>query len=837
METDSLEKTQSPKLTPMMEQWHDCKKTAKEALLLFRLGDFYEAFYEDAETLARDLDLTLTQRHGIPMSGIPWHTSENYIDRLVAKGHRVAVAEQMEDPKETKGIVKRQVTRFVTPGTVVTSSLLSEKKNNYLACLTQVGAVFSIASLDVTTGEFKVLETEEQKEILNEICRLKPSECLVSKKFKEKYPKLFKEIDLLYHPLLSTIEEWTFDHKMACHSLKEQFKVLHLDGFGLKGMVAAINAAGALMSYVKEELSLPTEHIREIKPYSIADCLSIDRISQQNLELVDPLHGNSRTLTLLGVIDHTLTPMGGRLLEHWIQTPLLSVKEIFQRQDAVEAFLQDFMTHQALRTRFNRVRDLERLMMKISSGYASPRDLIALRFSLEQIPSIKEILRKVGSVLLFECNQALVDLSDIVEHIKIALVDEPPARALDGNLFKEGFHPPLDELRSLARHGKDWIARYQTALRDQTGIKTLKVNFNKIFGYYIEVSKGQASAVPPSFQRKQTLVNSERFTTLELTTYETKVLSAEEKYHCLEMELFHALRNRIAEQGPLIQSVAKALATIDGLQSLAEVARLKHYCRPSVDSSHSLEIMEGRHPVIETILPKESFIPNDTLLDAENQRLMVITGPNMAGKSTYIRQVALIVILAQIGSFVPAKKAHIGIVDKIFTRIGASDDLARGQSTFMVEMSETANILNNATDRSLVILDEIGRGTSTYDGVSIAWAVAEYLLTAEGRQAKTLFATHYWELTSLETSVPGAVNYHAAVQEWNEEIVFLHKIIKGGADKSYGIHVARLAGLPFTVVARAQNILQQLEQGNGRKEKIPGKKDGFKPKEKQLLLF
>ncbi len=831
METELLEK----KLTPMMEQWHQCKEQAKGALLLFRLGDFYEAFEEDAKIVADALELTLTHRQGIPMSGIPWHTSEGYIDRLVSKGFRVAVAEQMEDPRETKGIVKRQITRFVTPGTLIQSALLGEKTNNFLSALTQVGAFFGLASIDVSTGEFKVIECEDEKEMLNELSRLRPAELLVGKKFKQKYTKLFSEIDLLLHPLVTVLDDWAFDHKSANEILTAHFKVLHLEGFGLAGMVAAINAAGGLLSYLKEDLALPTQHIRTLQPYTLHSCLSIDRLSQRNLELTESVHQEGRKGTLLNLIDFTMTPMGGRLLTKWIKAPLLNPVEIKKRQDAIEELLlaQDRLT--SLQRHLSQIRDLERLMMRISSGYASAKDLVSLRFSLEALPAIRDLSNSFSSLLLISLKEKLIDLSSLSLQLKNALVEDPPLRLSDGYIFKEGYHPQLDELRLLTHHGKEWIARYQLKLREETGIKTLKVNYNKVFGYYIEVSKGQAAHMPVSFHRRQTLVNAERFISPELKEYETKVLSAEEKMLALETELFHALRLSLIDHRETILSIAKALGDLDALQSLAESALRYRFKRPEIDESGLLHIVEGRHPVVESALPQGLFIPNDTHLDRKGDQLMIITGPNMAGKSTYIRQVALIVILAQMGSFVPAKQAHIGIVDRIFTRIGATDDLLRGQSTFMVEMNETAQILNNATDRSLVILDEIGRGTSTYDGVAIAWAVAEYLLVTEGKKARTLFATHFCELTQLEKIHTHAFNMHVTVQEHQDDILFLHKMAKGGTDRSYGIHVARLAGVPVAAILRAQQVLQQLES-SGKKEKFNRKDDGT-PKEKQLLLF
>jgi DNA mismatch repair protein MutS len=822
----SSEVEEEIKLTPMMEQWQRCKQEAKGAVLLFRMGDFYEAFYEDARLVADELELTLTKRQGIPMSGVPWHTCDTYIDKLVGKGYRVAIAEQTEDPKKAKGLVSRAIVRIVTPGTLINSSMLGDKSHNFIAALTQVGAIFGLASCDITTASFRVMEVESRQELFNELYRLNPSEIVTSKKFREKQATLLREFEKI--PLF-TLEEWHFEHQTAYRYLSTHFRVPHLDGFGLKGSVAAINAAGALLAYMHEELSLSIQHIQTIKPYSTQETLLLDRTCQLNLELTEPLQERGERSTLLHVIDNTLTPMGGRLIREWLKKPLVNVKEIEKRQDAVEALCGAPQMCLKLQEELKQVRDLERLMMRISAGFASPRDLASLRLSLEKIGPIKAIVRGISCELLFQCSEKLSDLTGLVEELKRALVEEPPVRISEGKIFRESFHPPLDELRTIMQGGREWLARYQTTVKEETGIKNLKVNFNKIFGYYIEVSKGQAHLMPPAFERRQTLVNSERFISPALKEYESKVLTAEEQALNLEQELFHILRQKAAYHEQQVFEMAASLAQIDVLLSLATLAKKYSYCRPVVDVSRTLQIFEGRHPVVEAAKGRASFIPNDTLLDGNGERLMLITGPNMAGKSTYIRQVALIVILAQMGSFVPARCAHIGVVDQIFTRIGASDDLARGQSTFMVEMSETANILNNITPRSLVILDEIGRGTSTYDGVSIAWAVAEYLLATE---AKTLFATHYWELTELEKTTPGSVNYHAAVQEWNDEIVFLHKIAKGGADRSYGIHVARLAGLPLSVIRRAGAILKRFEAPKEQARRA--KKESL---ESQLSLF
>jgi DNA mismatch repair protein MutS len=798
-------------ITPMMSQWYECKKQAQGAVLLFRLGDFYEAFEDDAVLLAKELELVLTKRQETPMAGIPAHTCESYIDKLVSKGYRVAVAEQMEDPQVVKGIIKREIVRMVTPGSVINSVLLSDKANNFIACLSQINSTYGLAILDLTTADFRVMEFQNNQELLDELGRFSPKEIVVSEKCWKHLSKNLEEMSAS-----SFIrEEYHFDHQFACESLSKHFQVHTLDGFGLKGMTAAINAAGALMTYVKDDLNLNFSHIKTIQPHPLSKYMALDRITQRHLELVEPLHEKGKTL--LHILDETATPMGGRLLREWLLHPLLSVEEIKLRQDHIEKFLN---TGTDLKKHLKEVRDLQRLIMRIETGYAGPRDLAGLRFSLEPLPEISRLLQQLGM-------KELPDLSELTKKIAGAIVDAPPLRLSDGGIFKSGYHFELDELKTLKSDSQTWLASYQTKLREQVQIKTLKVGYTQAFGYFIEVSRGQSEKMPLAFQRRQTLVNTERYISPELKEFEHKILTAEDKIAFLENKLFQELRLEIAQFAEVIRLAAKWIAEIDVYLALAEVAREYRYTRPIVDASDLLKIEEGRHSVIEASLEKETFIPNDVSFNAL-ERLLVITGPNMAGKSTYIRQVALIVLLAQMGSFVPAKQAHIGIVDKLFTRIGASDDLSRGQSTFMVEMSETANILNNATSRSLVILDEIGRGTSTYDGIAIAWSVAEYLLTTPNKRAKTLFATHYFELTRLEEEVPGAVNYNVAVHESEKGIVFLRKIVKGGTDKSYGIHVAKLAGLPLAVIKKAEAMLAKLHATAA---------EPVQPKDKQLALF
>jgi len=797
----------------MMSQWYECKKQAPGAVLLFRLGDFYEAFEDDAILLAKELELVLTKRQETPMAGIPAHTCESYIDRLVSKGYRVAVAEQMEDPQDVtravKGIVKREIVRMVTPGSVINSSLLSDKANNFIACLSQINSTYGLAILDLTTADFRVMEFQTSQELLDELGRFSPKEIVVSEKC---WKHLSKNLEELGISSFLVREEYHFDHRFACESLSKHFHVHTLDGFGLKGMTAAINAAGALMTYVRDDLNLNFSHIRSIHPHPLSKYMALDRITQRHLELIEPLHEKGKTL--LHILDETSTPMGGRLLREWLLHPLLSVEEIKLRQDHIEKFLNGGAD---LKKHLKEVRDLQRLIMRIETGYANPRDLAGLRFSLEPLPEISRLLQKLGM-------KELPDLSELTKKIAGAIVDAPPLRLSDGGIFKSGYHFELDELKTLKSDSQTWLASYQTKLREEVQIKTLKVGYTQAFGYFIEVSRGQSEKMPLAFQRRQTLVNTERYISPELKEFEHKILTAEDKIAFLENKLFQELRQEIAQFAESIRQAAQWIAEIDVYLALAEIAREHGYTRPIVDTSDLLKIEDGRHSVIEASLEKETFIPNDVSFN-ELERLLVITGPNMAGKSTYIRQVALIVLLAQMGSFVPAKQAHIGIVDKVFTRIGASDDLSRGQSTFMVEMSETANILNNSTSRSLVILDEIGRGTSTYDGIAIAWSVAEYL---RDKQAKTLFATHYFELTRLEEELPGAVNYNVAVHESEKGIVFLRKIVKGGTDKSYGIHVAKLAGLPPAVIKKAEAMLAKLHATAA---------EPVQPKDKQLALF
>lgn len=794
--------------TPMMAQWHACKEKAVDAILFFRLGDFYEAFYEDAETISRLLDLTLTKRQEIPMAGVPHHMCETYVDRLVSKGLKVAIAEQVEDPNQVKGILKREIVRVVTPGTLIDSPLLQEKEQSYIGSLFQINRSFGLAIIDITTGEFVAFEFDTSDALLDELSRLSPKELLIAKRDGERLAPLIAELAKSFKPTLQFLDEWHFGHKGALDLLTRHFGSLTLDGFGLTGMSAGVCAAGALLGHLRDGLNLPISHIHTIRPGKVDLAMSIDKSAQKNLELVHPLQIGQKEATLLHVIDKTVTPMGGRRIRKWLLHPLLSVDAIQKRQDQVASYMGDLPRLLDLRRHLKEVRDLERITMRIETGLASPRDLGSLLLSLQALPEVQKRLKT-----------PLPPVSHIAQTIDRALVEAPPLRLSDGGFFKMGFNAALDELYLIKQGGKEWVQEYQESLKKETGIRTLKMGYTRAFGYYIEVSKGQVDLVPSYFQRRQTLVNGERFVTEKLKEFEYKILSADERIRALEQELFQKLRAEVAEEAKTMRQLADLLSQIDVFSSLALLALERDYVRPLVDESTLFNVEEGRHPVIEAALDGE-FIPNDTYLDGKGKQLAIITGPNMAGKSTYIRQAALIAILAQIGSFVPAKKAHIGIIDKVFSRIGASDDLSRGQSTFMVEMTETAQILRSATDRSLVILDEIGRGTSTYDGISIAWAVAEYLLTNPGGRGKTLFATHYFEMTELEKLYPHCFNLHVIAQEEKGEIVFLRKIGPGSADKSYGIHVARLAGIPPSALHKAEAKLKELEKsGVGHKKK------------------
>ena len=820
------------KLTPMMQQWHACKSKAKDALLLFRLGDFYEAFYEDAVTLSREAEVTLTKRAEVPMSGIPAHTAESYIERLLHKGLLIAIAEQVEDPKQTKGIVKREIVRLISPGAVYSPTLLSEKNHNYFGAISIINSRYGLALIDLTTGDFKVTEIESFNSLQDELFKSSPTELIVSEKFIKLHQELIELLQKEEKIRITIKSDWYFDHKICNDFLTQHFKMHSLDGFGLKGLTCAINACGSLLAHIEETLSLSIRHITSISTYHLGSFMSIDQVTQKHLELFSSA-GKNETLSLLKVLDQTTTPMGARLLKEWVAHPLLNKEEINLRLEAIEEFFESSESYKIC-SFLSSIKDIERLILRISTGYSTPRDLIALKHSLSPLTNLKAVLNNFCSTLLSTANSQIENMDHVADRIEKTLSSDPPIKLSEGGLIRACVSQELDELRQLKAHSEDFLLSYQEKLKEETGIKTLKVGYSKAFGYFIDISRGQASKVPPYFQKRQTLVNNERFMTEELLEFENKILSAEEKILSLEAKLYQELRLYVAFFESPIRMISKAVATIDSLFSLFTLAKKRNYTKPVPEEGVHLNIVDGRHPVLDFIDLSHNFIPNDTFINGFDQRLFLITGPNMAGKSTYIRQVALLCIMAQIGSFVPAKSMRFGLVDKIFSRIGASDDLARGQSTFMVEMTETANILRNATDRSLVILDEIGRGTSTYDGISIAWAVAEYLLTTKERAAKTLFATHYCELTEIEEKFEGAVNYHIAVKETEHGIVFLRKILKGSSDKSYGIHVAKLAGLPSEVIIKAQEILKGLES-KGTKAAV--KKPFVKKEQDQLLLF
>ena len=802
-------------LTPMMKQYLQVKSEApKDAILLFRLGDFYEMFYDDARKASQILEIVLTKRAGYPMCGIPYHAVDNYLPKLLDAGVKVAIAEQLEDPALAKGIVKRNITRVITPGTVMDSSVLNPRKNNFLCALSSGKDRFGFAWLDISTGEFRAMESTSIADLEAQLYSLQSRECLLSAALYEQWEKdnsfPFTRGNVLWTPL----DDWIFSLENTEELLKRQFNVMTLDGFGLRNCPLAIRAAGAILYYAEENLRHNTGHIRTVALHTPEQYLSLDPICQRNLELVEPMFGSDRENTLLHVLDRTGTPMGGRLMRDWLLKPLRNVEKIIERQDVVALFKDDPLTLAELRETLGAVRDLERIVARLNVGTANPRDLLTLAHSLEMVPAVKLLLQSSDLPLVERLRSRICELPELTEKLLNAISDDPPVSAADGGVIRSGFNAELDTFRSAATDGRTWVAELQAKEQERTGIKTLKVNYNRVFGYFIEITKSHLANVPADYIRKQTLVNAERFITPELKEMESKILGAEDKALALEAQLFAELREYARSFTSQIQQTAGALAEIDVLGALADCAARYSYVRPRVNDSDLLDIQAGRHPVLDCAMQNERFVPNDTLLDGDENRMMIITGPNMAGKSTYIRQTALLVIMAQMGSFIPATSAVIGVADKIFTRVGASDDLARGQSTFMVEMVETANILNNATSRSLVILDEIGRGTSTFDGLSIAWAVAEYLLDHPSCRARTQFATHYHELTELALTRKGVRNYNVAVREYGEQIIFLRQIVPGAADKSYGIHVAKLAGLPAEVIGRAKDILENLENNS-----------------------
>ena len=828
-------------LTPAMRQYMQAKsELPADTILLFRMGDFYELFFEDAKTAAPLMDVVLTARAGVPMCGVPYHAVKTYVGRILEGGYKVAVAEQMEDPKLAKGLVKRDIIQVITPGTVLEDDLLHSNQSNFLVAVYPVKDRFGLALLDLSTGDFRVTETHGVQAFETEMNRIRPAECLTTNALLTEWQdKGFPDIPR--HISWTTLEDWVFDLQVSKDLLCRHFGVASLDGFGCRGMDAAVCAAGAVLHYSQNNLRRDASHITTLSCYQTDDCMIVDRISQRNLELVEPIFADGKGNTLMSVLDETVTPMGTRLLREWILRPLRSKAAIDERLDAVEDLVSSPMLLAELRELLQAIRDLERVVTRLNVGNANGRDMLVLQRGLDEFPGLRSVLSHSKSDLLHTLRDNIIELPELTELIGKAIVDEPPIAIKEGGIFRDGYDVQLDEYRKASTEGKDWIAGYQAKEIERTGIKSLKVRFNKVFGYFIEVSKSYLDMVPQEYMRKQTIVNGERFITPELKEIEDKVLGADEKSQALEYELFQQLREKVCARTAAIQASARALAAIDCLASLADVACRRQYVRPEISEEPILKIYDGRHPVLDARLVDEPFVPNDVELDTRTTQLALITGPNMAGKSTYIRQVALLTIMAQMGSFIPASKAVVGLTDRIFTRVGAADDISRGQSTFMVEMVETANILNNATPASLIILDEIGRGTSTFDGLSLAWSVAEYLHDTPTVRARTLFATHYHELTDLVKTKVRVKNFNVLVKEQGEKITFMRKIVPGCADKSYGIHVARLAGLPKAIIRRATEVLTNLESNELDVEGMPKlslpKKKKPKDNPNQLTLF
>ncbi|HZS17414.1 MAG TPA: DNA mismatch repair protein MutS [Candidatus Udaeobacter sp.] len=811
-------------LTPMMQQYRRLRGSVpSDTLLLFRLGDFYELFFEDAKEASVLLNVALTKRNGVPMCGVPYHAAQTYIAKLIRAGRRVAICDQTSEPQPGK-IVSRDITQIVSAGTVSDLDLLEAKRANYLGAIYTDGGLFGFAYADLTTGEFRLTQVRDRQSLFDELARVSPSELLVSAEQKDRIGQMDHALEY---------DSYAFLPEQARFTLCEHFKTKSLDGFGCAELSQAVGAAGAIVHYLKHQLRRKIDHLTSLHCDAPAEYVMLDAATQTNLELVESR--GTRNTSLLAALDRTITPMGGRRLRAWILQPLRDLHELERRQQMIADLLQEPDLLSAIRGQLKLIRDIERATSRLSQASGNARDLVALKFSLQEIPKLKQELQKLIERIEFgrarppiaseesgeldepalpiELQRAIREMPALTERLGRAVVDDPPLTLKDGGIFRDGYDAGLDELRRASRDGKTWISRLQDREIAATGIKSLKVRYNSVFGYFIEITKSNLASVPEHYTRKQTTVGGERFVTPELKEMEAKILGADERARQLEYQLFQKLREETLEELGSIQQTAAAIAVLDVICALAETARLFRYCRPQLNNTLRLVIRDGRHPVLDQNLVEEKFVPNDTSLDGEAERLAIVTGPNMAGKSTYIRQVALIVLMAQIGSFVPAESVEIGLVDRIFTRVGANDDIGRGQSTFMVEMNETSNIVNNATERSLVILDEIGRGTSTFDGLSIAWSVAEFL--HDKIKARTLFATHYHELTKLAAERDGVCNFNVAVREWNDQIIFLRKIVPGGADKSYGIQVARLAGLPREILDRAKEILTQLESPDG----------------------
>ena len=806
------------KLTPAMAQYMRFKEQHPDAILLFRMGDFYETFYDDAVVASQLLGLTLTARNNgrggsnIPLAGVPHHALDAYLARLIRAGKKVAICEQMEPPQKGKKVVHREVVQVVSPGTVMSDELLDQKRNNYLVGIFVAGDQLGMAVADLSTGMFKASERTAD-DLWETLARMGPAEVLAPESWAKDNEAEFNA--QVPGALLTQLEDWHFEYRYAYDALKAHFKVASLKGFGCDDLTVGVRAAGGVLCYLHENQKGAVSHMTRLARERTESAMELDLVTQRNLELISTIQDGRREGTLFGVLDKTCTPPGARTLRAWLSQPLLAVPRIEARLDAVQAFVESPADRDDARTALRRVGDLERLMSKICCNRANPRELVALRRSLEAVVPLRKALRVFQADLLVRArDHGMPDLTELIDVIAHTLEDDPPAQPADGGYIRTGYHAELDELRAISSGGRDWVAKLQADEREKTGIASLKVGYNKAFGYYIEVTKVNQDKVPAYFVRKQTLVNAERYITPELKDWEAKILGADERAKDLERDLFAALREKVAEWVEPVQRTALSVATVDVLSTLAEVASANDYARPCVDEGVQIDIAEGRHPAVEQLLPGGQFVPNDLTMDGASDQILLITGPNMSGKSTILRQAGLIVLLAQIGSFVPARQARIGVVDRIFTRVGASDNLARGESTFLVEMNEAANILNNATPKSLVLLDEIGRGTSTFDGLSIAWAMTEHLHNAERLRPRTLFATHYHELTELEDLLPRVKNYSVAVREAGDTIAFLHRLVPGGCDHSYGIEVARLAGMPAEMIARAKEILNRLEQND-----------------------
>ena len=827
-------------LTPMMQQYLETKKEYQDCILLYRLGDFYEMFYEDALLASKELEITLTgkncgQEERAPMCGVPHHALEGYLSKLVSKGYKVAICEQMEDPKTAKGIVKREVVRIVTPGTNLNLQTIEESRNNYLLCIVYFPGKTGISVADVTTGDYYLTEVEDIRKLQDEIMKYEPSEIICN----EQFLVSGYDIDDLKNRLGITVyslQAHYFDEDNCRKTLMKHFHVNTLSGLGIEDFPTGLTAAGVLMQYLYETQKTSLAHFTHLYPYLTSKYMLLDSSTRRNLELTETLREKQKKGSLLGVLDRTKTAMGGRLLRKYIEQPLIDRTKMERRLDVVESLSRNSVDRDELREYLNTIYDLERLLGKVSYKTANPRDLIALRNSLAMLPSIKTVLGGLDAALLLEINDRMDALEDIYHLIDDSIIEEPPISIREGGMIKEGFSETIDSLRNAKTDGKNWLAALEEEDRERTGIRNLRIKYNKVFGYYFEVTNSYKDLVPEDYIRKQTLANAERYTTPRLKELEDSILNAEDKLSSLEYDLFCEIRESIAVQMERIQRTARAVAKLDVFASLSYVAERNQYIRPSLNDKGIIDIKGGRHPVVEQMIDHDMFIDNDTYLDNRKHCIAVITGPNMAGKSTYMRQTALIVLMAQIGSFVPARKADIGIVDRIFTRVGASDDLSSGQSTFMVEMNEVANILRNATVNSLLVLDEIGRGTSTFDGLSIAWAVIEHISNRKILGAKTLFATHYHELTELEDKMDNVNNYCIAVKEKGDDIVFLRKIVKGGADKSYGIQVAKLAGVPDMVIDRAKEIVEQLSD-NDIIEKVQNIEVNIKSEKRKAVKY